>query len=60
VLAVGHNPSVTAVLGQLVCGDPGIHFAVATADLAHVFVENGRAVLLAYLPSAALTRLLRA
>ena len=61
LLAVGHNPSVTVTLGQLVCGDPGMHFAVSTADLAHLHVSGSpaRAVLLGYYPAAALDRLER-
>jgi len=57
LLAVGHNPSVTVTLGQLVCGDPGMHFAVSTADVAHLHVSGTRAVLLGYYPAAAVARL---
>lgn len=63
LLAVGHNPSVTAILGQLVCGDPGIHFAVSPGDLAHIAVESTgrgtRGVLRAYLPSTAVEQFAR-
>jgi phosphohistidine phosphatase len=56
LLAVGHNPNVTAVLGHLVCGDSGLHFAVAPGDLAHVAIEatsrSIRGVLRAFVPSA--------
>lgn len=61
LLAVGHNPSVTVTLGQLVCGDPGMHFGVSTGDLAHLHVSGSpaRAVLLGYYPATALERLER-
>ncbi len=61
LLAVGHNPSVTATLGELVCGRPGGHFSVAPGDLAHLHVEETtrgiRAVLLGFFPAASIQRL---
>jgi phosphohistidine phosphatase len=60
LLAVGHNPSVTAMLGALVCGDPGIHFAIAPGDLAHVSVAGERGVLRALWPAASVERIVDA
>ena len=61
LLAVGHNPSVTATLGQLVCDDPGVHFSVAPGDVAHLHIEprpvGVRAFLLGFFPAAAIERL---
>lgn len=61
LLAVGHNPSVTATLGQLVCDDPGVHFSVAPGDVAHLHIEprpvGVRAFVLGFFPAAAIVRL---
>ena len=61
VLAVGHNPNITATLGMLVVGDPGVHFSVATADVAHLWVDLAqqppRAAVLGFYPSKALREL---
>ncbi len=59
VLAVGHNPCITAVLGRLVAGG-AMRFAVSTGDVAHlaIDVERRTAVVLAYIPAAVLAGLL--
>lgn len=61
LLAVGHNPSITATLGQLVVGDPGVYFSVAPGDVAHLWVDQtpagARAAVLGFYPSKQLARL---
>lgn len=61
LFAVGHNPNITAVLGQLVWNDPRVYFNVAPADVAHLWVEAGahgvRAAVLGFYPARMLARL---
>lgn len=61
LLAVGHNPNITSVLGQLVVRDPGVHFSVAPGDLAHLWCEtvgdDVRGAVLGFYPSKMLQRL---
>ena len=63
LLAVGHNPNITTVLGQLVFGSYGVYFSVAPGDVAHLWIDgpqqNPRAAVLGYYPAKRL-RLLRA
>jgi len=56
MLAVGHNPCVTAMLTQLVRGDQRMAFAVSTGDLAHLSVDllEGTAVVISYIPARVL------
>ena len=62
LLAVGHNPNVTAVLATLVSGRAGRHFDIAPGDLAHLRVDaenrNVRAILAGFYPSRALATLI--
>lgn len=57
LLAVGHNPCITAMLGRLVGGPSS--FAVSTGDLAHLSVDpaDGASVLLGYIPARVLEAL---
>lgn len=61
VLAVGHNPSVSATIATLLESPETMSIGASTADLAHfrLFVDHEpvRARLLAYLPAAAVLKL---
>ena len=61
LFAVGHNPNITATLGQLVAGDPGVYFNVAPGDLAHLWCDMTRsrlhAAVLGYYPARMLQHL---
>ena len=56
MLAVGHNPCVTGMLGHLVRGDDRMAFAVSPGDLAHLSVDprEGTAVVRSYIPARVL------
>lgn len=61
VLAVGHNPSVTATLGALIGAQAMIAFNVSPGDLAHLHVDTSgrelRAVVLGFYPAHAVQAL---
>lgn len=61
LLAVSHNPCVTALLSQLVGGGARMCFAVSVGDIAHLSIDpsDRSAVLLGYVPARVLDALAR-
>ncbi len=61
VLAVSHNPCVTALLSRIVGGGSRMCFAVSVGDIAHLSIDpsDRSAVLLGYVPARVLDALAR-